>query len=79
MVKKTNVKMSDDIALLFSKTNVTKKFGGKEFSLDAVTASERSANFSAGLHREKGYFVRITKITSRRWGVWIRKKDKGDK
>lgn len=75
MAKKTNVKMSEDIALLFSKTNVTKKFGGKEFSLDAVTASERSADFSAKLHRDKGYLVRITKITKRRWGVWMRKKD----
>lgn len=52
---------------------VVRRFEGKEFVLNAVTSTKRSADFSARLHRDKGYKARVTKY-GKYWGVWVWKK-----
>ncbi len=51
-------------------------FRGKEYTLDAVAFSRRSADFMAKARREKGYFARVSKIENRRFGIWIRERRK---
>ena len=55
---------------------INRVFRGKEYRLEAVTMSKRSAEYAAGLYRGKGYFARVTKIANRRFGIWIRERRK---
>ncbi len=52
--------------------NITRLFQGKEYQLEIVTLSKRSAAFVSNSYRKEGFFARVTKIANRRFGIWLR-------
>ena len=50
---------------------VYRRFGDRDYCLDKVTTTKRSADYAAKSYRNDGYLARVTMIDNRRWGVWI--------
>lgn len=51
---------------------IERVFNGNKYTLDDVCQSLRSANKSVASYHDKGYLARITRITTRLFGVWIK-------
>lgn len=52
---------------------IVRMFAGKEYVLEDVRNSFRSATRSMESYHDKGCLARVTKITARRFGVWVRR------